>query len=153
MRRLAGVLLLVLAAPAGLAGCDRGEHPRAGGVVSDNQSGLSLSVSFAEPLRTGRPVTWTLEVQNRSKDAVTLNFRSGKDGDLALQQNGREVYRWSANRLFSQALRQVPLPAGARQTFRLEEKALPAPAGDYELVAALASDPSPGELRRPVTVR
>ena len=47
----------------------------------------------------------------------------------------------------------MPLAAAARHTFRLEERALGAPAGDYELVAAVAADPSPGEVRRPVTVR
>jgi len=152
VRRLAGVLVVVLVASAVVAGCSRSGPPRTGGVVSYTEN-LSFTVSFDEPLRSGRAVTWTLNVENRSKDAVTLHFRSGKDGDVALQQGGREVYRWSANRVFSQALRQVELAAGARHAFPLEEKALPAPAGDYELVAALASDPSPGELRRPVTVR
>jgi hypothetical protein len=152
VRRIAGVLVVVLAAPAALAGCSRNDQPRTGGVVSYTEN-LSFTVSFDEPLRTGHRVTWTLNVENRSKEAVTLHFRSGKDGDVALQQGGREVYRWSANRVFSQALRQVRLEAGARHAFPLEEKALPAPAGNYELVAAVASDPSPGELRRPVTVR
>jgi hypothetical protein len=147
VRRLAGVLVVL----ASLAGCGR-DAPRAGGTVTSNENGLSLWVSFDEPLRTGHPVSWTLNVENRAREAVTLHFSSGKDGDVALQQGGREVYRWSTNRLFSQALRQVRLEAGARHAFPLEEKALPAPAGDYELVAALASDPSPGELRRRVTV-
>ena len=142
----------MLAAPAGLAGCDRGDHPRAGGVVSYNAT-LAFTVSFDEPVRTGHPVTWTLNVENRSKEAVTLRFRSGKDGDVALQQPGREVYRWSANRMFSQALRQLPLEAGARRAFTLEEKALPAPAGDYTLVATLAADPSLMPVQRSVTVR
>ena len=148
MHRLAPLLLVV----AALAGCDRGT-PRTGGTVSYAENGLSLTVSFDEPLRTGHRVTWSLNVANRGKEAVTLRFPSGKDGDVVLHQGGREVYRWSANRLFSQALREVPLAAGARHTFRLEERALGAPAGDYELVAVLAADPSPGEVRRPVTVR
>jgi hypothetical protein len=151
VRRLAGVLLLVLVASAALVACGHGDRAQTGGVVSQTDT-LSLTVSFAEPMRTGHSVTWTLNVENRTKDTVTLHFASGKDGDVALQQGGREVYRWSANRLFSQALRQIRLAAGARHAFHLTEKALPAPAGDYELVAALAADPSPGELRRPVTV-
>jgi len=142
----------VLVAPAVLAGCGRSGRASRGGIVSYNDT-FSFWVSFDEPVRTGHPVTWVLNVENRSKDAVTLRFSSGKDGDVALQQGGREVYRWSANRVFSQALRQVQLAAGARHAFRLEDKALGAPAGDYELVAVMASDPSPGELRRPVTVR
>ena len=142
----------MLVAPAALAGCHRGDRATTGGVVSYNDT-FSFWVSFDEPVRTGHPVTWVLNIENRSKNPVTLRFSSGKDGDLALQQGGREVYRWSANRVFSQALRQVHLAAGARHAFPLQDKALAAPAGDYELVAVMASDPSPGELRRPVTVR
>jgi len=151
VRRIAGVLLVVLAASAGLAGCGRSDPPRAGGVVSDNAT-LSLTVSFDEPVRAGHPVTWTLDVENRSKDPVTLHFSSGKDGDVTLGQAGREVYRWSAGRLFSQALRQVRIEAGARHAFPLAEKSLPAPAGDYELVATLAATPSPTPVQRSVTV-
>jgi len=148
MRRLAALLLLV----TGLAGCDRGGSAGQGGVAY-SENGLSLTVSFDEPLRRGQPVTWALELENRGKDAVTLRFSSGKDGDVALRTGGREVYRWSAHRLFSQALRELPLAAGARHTFRLDEPNLGVPAGDYDLVAEVAADPSPGAVHRPVTVR
>jgi hypothetical protein len=148
VRRLA--LLLVLTT---LAGCNRGGGAPTGGAVSSSENGLSLTVSFDGPLRTGEPVTWTLALENRGQQALTLRFPSGKEGDVALRRGDREVYRWSANRVFSQAIRDMALPAGARHTFRLEERALPAPAGEYELVAEVAADPSPGAVRRPVTVR
>jgi hypothetical protein len=120
--------------------------------VSSSQNGLALTVAFDEPLKTGQAVTWTLDLQNQGREAVTLRFSSGKDGDVALRQGSREVYRWSTNRLFSQALREVPLPAGATHSVKLEERALGVPAGAYELVAEMAADPSPGAVRRPVTV-
>jgi len=148
MRQLAALLLLV----TGLAGCDRG-GPTAHGGVAYSDNGLSLTVAFDEPLRTGHPVTWRLELENRSKEEITLRFSSGKDGDIALLAGASEVYRWSAHRLFSQALRQMPLAAGSRHTFRLEEPALVVPAGNYELVGEVAADPSPGAVHRPVTVR
>jgi hypothetical protein len=149
MRRLAALLLLI----AGLAGCDRGGSGSHGGAVSYSGNGLSLTVSFHEPVRTGHPVTWALELENRSRESITLRFSSGKDGDVALRTGGREVYRWSAHRLFSQALRELPLAAGARHTFRLDEPRLDVPAGNYELVAEVAADPSAGAVHRPVTVR
>jgi hypothetical protein len=148
VRRYAALFLLV----AALGACDRGGS-RSGGAVSYSENGLSLAVSFDEPLRTGRPVTWALTLENRGRSAVTLRFSNGKEGDVALSQGGREVYRWSANRLFSQALRELSLGAGQGHTFKLEEKSLGAPPGDYDLVAEVASDPSPGALRQPVTVR
>ena len=148
VRRFAALLLLV----AALGGCDRG-GTNSRGAVSSADNGLSLTVSFDEPLRTGHPVTWTLELQNRGKDPLRLKFSSGKEGDVALLQGSREAYRWSANRLFSQALRELTLAAGETHSFKLEDRSLSAPAGDYDLVAQMASEPSPGAVRRPVTVR
>jgi hypothetical protein len=148
VHRFAVLVLLV----AALAGCDRGGSG-AHGAVSDPGSGLALTVRFDEPLRSGQAVTWHLEVENRGKDPVTLRFPSGKDGDVVLLRGSSEVYRWSANRLFSQALRDVPLGVGDSHPFKLEERSLAVPAGDYELVAQVAADPSPGAVRRPVTVR
>lgn len=146
MRRLA-VLVLV----AALAGCDRGgPKPHGGEAYSDN--GLALTVSFNEPLRTGHAVTWSLNLENRGKAPVRLRFSSGKDGDVVLAQGAREAYRWSANRLFSQAVREMSLGAGETRSFTLEERALGVPAGDYDLAAELAAEPSPGAVRRPVTV-
>jgi hypothetical protein len=148
VRRLAPLLVLVVT----LGACDRGGRSGSGGAVSYSENGLALTVSFEEPLRTGHPVTWHLEVENRGHDALTLRFSSGKDGDVALVQGGREVYRWSAGRLFSQALREVPLGAGARHTFRLEDRGLTVPAGAYEVVGELTSDPTLLPVRRPVRI-
>ena len=143
------VALVLLA--AALAGCDRGGSHASGG-VSSSGNGLSLTVGFDKPLRTGRPVTWTLELANRGKGPVDLRFSSGKEGDVVLLRGNTEVYRWSANRLFSQALREENLAAGGHRTFRLEERSLGVPAGDYDLVAEVAATPSPGAVRRPVRV-
>jgi len=134
-----------------LTGCGRD------GAGSEHQSGtqkegLSLTVQFDEPVRSGRPVAWKLDVENGGPGEVTLGFRSGKDGDVALMQGGREVYRWSSTKYFSQALRQERLGAGEHKTFTLEEAALTAAPGDYELVAELDSEPAPPAARRSVKV-
>lgn len=146
VRRLA--LLVILATLAG-CGDDAGGSERQAG---EQKKGLSVSVSFTTPLRTGAPVTWTLEVENGGPGEATLVFRSGKEGDVTLLQGGREVYRWSGTRFFTQAMRQVRLAPGERKTFTLEDKALSAAAGDYELVAELDSEPAPPPARRSVEV-
>ena len=147
-------LLVLLAALATGCGGDDGEsNADSGSQAGTQKQGLSLSVSFDEPLRSGRPVTWTLEVENGGPEAATLVFRSGKDGDVALLKDGREVYRWSSTRYFSQAMRQERLEPGERKKFPLEEKTLPAEAGDYELVAEMDSEPSPPPARRSVEVK
>lgn len=151
MRPLAVLVFLVTLA----TGCGGDDDPAGGSESQAGQQkqGLSLSVSFDEPLRSGRPVTWTLEVENGGPEAATLVFRSGKDGDVALLKGGREAYRWSATRYFSQAMRQERLEPGERKKFPLEEKAFSAEAGDYELVAELDSEPAPPPARRSVEVK
>jgi hypothetical protein len=143
-------LLVILLALAGGCGDDGGAAGSQGGA---QQQGLSLSVSFDEPLRAGQAVTWTLEVSNGGPEAATLGFRSGKDGDVALLRDGREAYRWSSTRYFTQAMREERLEPGEQKTFPLEDKGFSAEAGDYELVAELDSEPAPPPARRPVTVR
>lgn len=143
-------VLVILMTLAGGCGEDGGASESQDGT---QQPGLSLSVSFDEPLRSGVAVTWTLEVANGGPAAVTLVFRSGKDGDVALLRDGREAYRWSSTRYFTQAMRQQRLEPGERKTFPLEDKGFSAEAGDYELVAELDSEPAPPPARRTVKVR
>ena len=143
--------LVVLALITAVAGCG------AGGDSSERQAGkqtkgLLLTASFGE-LKSGGPVTWKLEVENGGPDEATLVFRSGKDGDVALLRDGKETYRWSGDKYFSQAMRQVHLKPGERKTFSLEEKALSAEPGDYELVADLDSQPAPPAARRSAKVK
>jgi intracellular proteinase inhibitor BsuPI len=146
MRRPLAVLVLLTT----LTGCGGGGG--SGAQAGKQQSGLSLSVEFDEPLRSGGPVTWKVEVENGGPDEVKLVFRSGKDGDVALVQGGKEAYRWSGTKYFTQAVREERLAAGERKTFTLEEKALSAAPGDYELVAELDSEPAPPPARRSVKV-
>ncbi|HYT38571.1 MAG TPA: BsuPI-related putative proteinase inhibitor [Acidimicrobiia bacterium] len=147
MRRLA--VLVLLTSVVGCGG-DGGPSERQAG---EQKQGLSLSVSFTEPLRSSGPVTWTLEVENGGSVETSLGFRSGKDGDVVLLRGGREAYRWSGARFFTQVMRQVRLGPRDRKTFTLEEKALSAPAGDYELVAELASEPAPPPAHLTVEVK
>ena len=146
MRRLV-VLALITAVTGCGAGGDSSEHQ-----AGKEKKGLVLSASFGE-LKSGGPVTWKLEVENGGPDEATLAFRSGKDGDVALVRDGREAYRWSGSKYFTQAIRQVRLKPGERKTFTLEEKALSAEPGDYELVADLNSEPAPPPARRSAKVK
>jgi Intracellular proteinase inhibitor len=141
---------MVLALLLGLPVCG-GDRSEADGPAT---GGLSLSVTFSpDALRSGRPVTWSIEVTNGGSEPVTLTFRTGQDGDVVLRRDGTEAYRWSARRFFSQALRHERLDAGQHRTFTLADEALRADPGDYDLEAILAAEPAPPPARRPVTVR
>ena len=105
-----------------------------------------------DPLRSGQPATWLLVVSNRGTARVTLTFPSGKNGDVVLEQSGREAYRWSGGKFFTQAVRPVALEAGGTETFTLEEESLGVEPGRYQLVATLTADPAPAPVRREVSV-
>lgn len=147
MRRHLAVLVLFTT----LTGCG-GDGGASESQSGSEKSGLTLSIEHDEPIRSGGPVTWKLTVENGGPDEVVLVFRSGKDGDVALVQGGREAYRWSATKYFSQAMREERLAAGERRAFTLEEKALSVAPGDYELVAEMDSQPAPPPARRSVKV-
>ena len=149
MRRLA-LFAMVLSA---LAGCGSGPGTGAGGPWAEGAGELSLDLSFSpDPLRAGQPVTWSLEVINGAQAPVTLTFPSGQRGDVVLLRGGTEVYRWSSSKFFAQAVVKERLGAGEHKAFPLAEKALSVEPGDYDLVATLASEPSPGPVRRGVSV-
>ena len=152
MRRL----VLFAAVVFVLTGCGGGQGDSGGqgrGAPADGGGGLSLDLSFSpEPLRAGQPVTWSLEVSNGTKAPATLTFPSGQQGDVVLLRGGTEAYRWSADRLFAQAVVKERLEAGGHKTFPLEEKAVSVAPGDYDLVATLATEPALRPVQRRVTV-
>ena len=62
----------------------------------------------------GEPITLTLQVLNGTLKPVRLSFRTAQRFDLVMEDGqGREVWRWSAGRLFAQVLGEETLgPSG-----------------------------------------
>ncbi len=91
-------------------------------------------------------VRFAIEVANDSRKRVELNFPDGRTHDfVVLDAAGREVWRWSKGKLFTQTMQNRLLDAqdaviyGARWT-------PPAP-GQYTLVAQLHSENFPVQQR------
>ena len=91
-----------------------GEPERAGsGAVADL---ADLTVRVA-PARTtyaaGEPITLTLGVRNPTDLAVTLRFATGQRYDFVIESAaGADVWRWSADRVFTQAMGEQTVPPG-----------------------------------------
>lgn len=91
-----------------------GERERAtSGAVADL---ADLTVRVA-PARTtyaaGEPITLTLGVKNPTDLAVTLRFTTGQRYDFVIASAaGVEVWRWSADRAFTQVLGEQTVPPG-----------------------------------------
>lgn len=89
-------------------------------------------------------VHFALHVVNPTKKRVELTFPSGQTYDfVVLDSVGRELWRWGAGRMFTQALRNKPLGGG--ESLEIEETwrdAVLAP-GRYTAKAVLASENYP----------
>ena len=93
-------------------------------------------------------VTFALHVTNASDKRLELRFPSGQTHDfIVIDSAGREVWRWSADRMFTQALQNKLLDP--RETITYEERWRPSrPAtGRFTARAVLTSSNYPIEER------
>jgi hypothetical protein len=67
----------------------------------------------------GRPVTFAVVVENRGAQTTPLVFATGQSFDLVISRDGREVWRWSAGQVFSQAVRNEEMRPGERRAERI----------------------------------
>lgn len=98
----------------------------------DTLVGAALTVHAADG------VEFALAVANPGKHRVELSFPDGRTKDfLVYDAAGREVWRWSRGRLFTQTMQNKLLAAGDSVVYT-ERWAAPAP-GRYMVVAQLRS--------------
>jgi hypothetical protein len=98
-------------------------------------------------VRVGDAVVLALHVTNNTDKQLEINFPSGQTHDFrVLDRSGREVWRWSAGRLFTQSLQNKLLAAGETLTYEERWKA-PDLHGPLVAVATLKSSDHPVETR------
>ncbi|HWJ24769.1 MAG TPA: BsuPI-related putative proteinase inhibitor [Gemmatimonadaceae bacterium] len=116
-------------------------------------SSLDVSVagartdSAATTGSSAHAVTLTFHVTNNTDKHLELTFPSGQTHDfVVLDSAGRAVWRWSADRMFTQALQNQLLESGETTTFdgRWEPGAA---RGRFTAIAMLKSDNHPIESR------
>ena len=106
--------------------------PRSHRARGDTLVGAALSVHTADG------VEFALAVANPSKHRVELSFPDGRTKEFVVYDAaGREVWRWSRGRFFTQTM-QNKLLAGGDSVVYAERWAAPAP-GRYTVVAQLRS--------------
>jgi len=104
------------------------------------------TVAASLDITVGEEVQFNLHVTNGSPKRVELRFPNGKTHDVAvLDAQGREVWRWSTGRLFTQSMQSRILDATDTLTF--SETWRPKAAGTYTAVASLLSENHPKEQR------
>ncbi|MGH2600480.1 MAG: BsuPI-related putative proteinase inhibitor, partial [Dehalococcoidia bacterium] len=94
----------------------------------------------------GETIPFEMVLRNRSAtQPATLTFPSGQDFDVVVSSaDGREVWRWSTGRFFTQVVRDVTLAPGEERRFsatwdQRTDAGTAAPAGAYQARAVLTT--------------
>ena len=110
--------------------------------VGDTESELSLAVS-PDPIPAQGGVVWLIDVTNLTDAPFVLQFRDGQSADVVLtDESGTEVYRWSADKAFTDALWDQTIEPGATWSIQLHDELDIAP-GRYLASATIAADNAP----------
>jgi Intracellular proteinase inhibitor len=113
---------------------------------------LRLTVaSTPDELRAGEHVQWTFTVSNIGAEPCRLTFTSGQQGDVVLEADGAERYRWSSDKYFTAAITEREVPALSDLTFELDD-VLSVEPGTYALRASVKCQPAPPPVRREIVV-
>ena len=139
-------IAIPLIAAAGLAFACGPQTPNPVANVRPRAGGDRGLVSHVMVDTAGGAVRFAIEVLNDSRKRVELAFPDGRTHDFAVYDTtGREVWRWSTGRLFTQAMQNRLLDARDAAVFD-EQWSEPAP-GRYTLVAQLRSENYPVQQR------
>lgn len=137
--------LLLLAALALLPACTPPPSPPHDTVPVPSASPQLVS-SLSVQTR-GDTVLLALRVTNPAESSVPVTFPTGQTYDFAVRDAaGRELWRWSADRGFTQAVQTRPIAPAA--TWEFGERWVPPPGtrGELTAVGRLASSSHPVEL-------
>jgi hypothetical protein len=101
----------------------------------------TLATTFDVTL-DGSDVRFSLRVVNATPKSVEVNFASGQAYEFVVVDSvGREVWRWSADRIFTQSVRNKLLGKG--EAITASEKWSPAKPGRFTAIAQLTSSNYP----------
>jgi hypothetical protein len=147
MRCRALVTWVALAATA--CGGERERSAAAGSL-----SALTVQVAVGRAAyAAGEPIALTLGVRNPTDLAVTLRFATGQRYDFVIESAaGAEVWRWSAERAFTQVLGEQIVPPGWELNYNETFAGRLAP-GTYRVRGIVPSMGDTLEARAEVVVR
>lgn len=101
----------------------------------------------------GSEVEFALRVTNATGKRLELSFPDGKTHDVAvLDAEGREVWRWSRERMFTSVVQTKLLGAGETTSYSERWSPPDGASGSYTVVASLNSSNVPLELRHGFTL-
>ena len=124
--------------------------PRTSRARSAAPNGPALVSRLVVVVKNG--VAMDFRVMNAGTKRLEVNFPSGQTHEVVVVDSlGREVFRWSKGRMFTQSLQNKVLHAS--DTLDYDAVWQNAPAGKYTAIATLASENFPMEQRAEFVVR
>lgn len=124
------IRMIGVAAMAGLIGCS------APGAAGGGEVEALLPSVQATSL--GDSVNFVLQVTNTTESAIGLSYPTGQSFDFVVSDaTGAEVWRWSADRMFTQAVREEEIAAGETITFSAVWPVAGRPRGEYVVTGTL----------------
>jgi hypothetical protein len=147
-----------MAGPAS-ACADAGKKPAAPNELDTRLLLMDPDGKEAGAFTIGERVTFEVVLRNRTAKFRTLTLPSSQTHDIIVSRKEREVWRWSAGRMFAQVVTEVTLPPGASRGYKVtwdlsgQNGTLLSP-GEYQAVGLVPAS-VPGTRSEPVvfTVR
>jgi len=142
-------LAMMLASGTNLRGC--------AGPPSSQPGPLALELRATRTeLPPGGETTFMLIVTNQGQQPARLQFASGQTYDFILLKGEQEVWRWSHDRMFTQALRSLTLGPGESLSYQetwagRDNAGQPVPPGEYVVIGVLTI--SPEQRTEPVGIK
>jgi len=80
--------------------------------------GFGLSIATEKAIyHPGEPITITLIIFNYTEDTVTFTFTSSKRYDFTIRREKKEIWCWSAEKLFAQVMGKERIEPGERLSY------------------------------------
>jgi hypothetical protein len=154
MPRILVLSLILLASLAYACGPRaRSAEPEREKAASPTKTAEAGPIVAALDVKIRDGIEFTFRVTNNEPRKLELLFPSGQTHDLVVQDSlGRDVWRWSEGRMFTQAYQNKVLAAGETLSWEAAWRA-EVPKGRYVAIASLMSENTPVEERVSFEVR
>jgi intracellular proteinase inhibitor BsuPI/copper amine oxidase-like protein len=122
-------------------------------------SGLLLTLTAdRKTYSVGAPVRLSMSISNPARTTIALQFSSGQHYDFEVRRGRETIWRWSAGRMFTQALTTLTVGPGERRVYsetwnQRDNNGQPVPAGTYTAIATLTTMTRPQPQSQPLTLR
>ena len=111
-----------------------------------------------EEYELGEDVRLSLTLENTGRAPALFRFKSGQRYEFVVRKQGREIWRWSLSRAFTQAESQVSLAPGETLGFHeiwtgVDNMNSPAPPGEYTVAGWATADGATTESSAEILLR